>query len=248
MSSITPTQFYQVPANQAMTLRSGKKINYSGSTTFYKECDKLIALYRKFEMFGIRDFDFQDIDGYLEFIQNYGGILSNGQKFHSIPCLRLIMFNNFLKKWRPVLNEFHIVSLKDILIHKAKIGLQALLRRKQNEELICGCTDRQRERQDRETWEETWSHYYMFGPGHWELQPDLNTYWISTPDISPEEFERRMAENHHEWKHDLEPLIADYEDHIQYLERIPHKVYQNLYFKLSSIISQDCAKNILSFL
>ncbi|MEX0596526.1 MAG: hypothetical protein WD512_08485, partial [Candidatus Paceibacterota bacterium] len=216
MPRITPTQFYNTTPSNAMTLRSGKKINYQGSTDFVKETlamMKVIDVYTR-----IIDYDY-DYDEYhydrgviieQEF-SNIGVVVVPDyiskiiEKQHCVRCSKLLVFNAFVCKWRKTINtDYSNIDFRNALNLKINDAVERLKKLETDGEYhLCGCSNpTRRDKEDKE-----WNVYLQNGkqPGYSHEviiigEEDVRGYedydtvteWINTPDITQEEYEEEM--------------------------------------------------------
>lgn len=255
---INPTQFYDIEPKNAMILRSGKKINCMLTTDFYRETQLMLSAFRLMDYVEYDGFttqsEFQDwtADVICENMwqKEFNYITKNAGEY-CIQCTRLILLDNYFKKWRSTINIYHELGLKSISIYKIRVAIEFLKTLQQEGTYqFCGCTDHRR----RDLEDDDWHNYITLGPGRMEEVPNVQGIagetiltWVQTPEVSPEEFERQMKERI-TWRHDLCYLLESFQEHLAYLELVPHKIYQDMYFKISRAINQDCAKLVLSFL
>jgi len=262
-----PTQFYDIESKDGMALRSGKKINFNGTTEFYNETSLMISAFRLmdyvlYDGFNAHD-EFHkwtaDVINETMWRKELNYIIKNAGKY-CIRCTRLVLLDNYFKKWRSTINIIPDLGIKKSSIYKIQEAIK-FLEDLQEEGIyqFCGCTDQRRaDIEDQE-----WFYFERYGPGYFqEVESDhqlgigemwlytiggIMQIWVLTPDVSTEEFQRQMDERI-TWRHNLLYLLESFEDHLAYLERIPHKAYQNVYFRIASSVGQDCAKHVLSFL
>jgi hypothetical protein len=258
MPRITPTQFY---TTEGMTLRSGKKINYIGTTAFQKESllvIKIIETYNRIERYEFCDCFYGQESPMCLCLLNYLSptkipkYLSDIiEQRHCPACAKLIVYNAYLFKWRNIINKYHAVSLRDITLRKITESIKILEKKEASgHEYLCGCTDTGR--RSREAVE--WFNYEQFGPGaHVEVDDNddeegFRLEWIPNEDITPEEYVENVIREQLTWRHNLAELLDDFDSHKRYFDTVPHVLHQATYFKIASKIPQDCAMLILSYL
>ena len=258
MPKHTPTQYYNIPDKDGMKLRSGTTINCAKTTELSKDSYNLIMISDKcttafniaHSNHGNGTSDILGPEWISFFTEDFGKLIDNlvGGRF-SIACTRLYATERYIAKWRNTINRYHSHDLKAVMCLKIEQAINQLDdMKKSRHEHMCGCSDLERKKD-----EETIMRFYhqeRRTPGRVVINDhDGLLTWVTTPEISPEEFEREFYINQFMWRHDLRTLKDRFEAHLAYFRRVPHKTYQEAYFALASRkINQDCAKNILSYL
>jgi hypothetical protein len=167
--------------------------------------------------------------------------------FYCIDCTMLIALERFIAKWRVAINTAPVLKYRDTMCQKIRECIKKLesAQRNPDYERFCCCGGSMDEVLKSQA---SWDFYQDYGPGI--IQADENGYsWIETPDVTPEEFERRHTDERMRWQHDMQMLFEKLENHLAYFTRVPHKIHQEVFFALSSKSTPSaCAKHILSFL
>lgn len=191
----------------------------------------------------------------------------------STQCTRLYAFENYLRRNRTTINRYNEKNkikglLRDVMCQKIKESIKKLDdMRVGGHERLCGCSDRQRAEEEELMIQMCFD--LELGPGHFarnqngarqwvsdapwvtiqEFQRNLARQWVSTPDVSIEEFRRNIDFEKLRWRHDLQRLRNRFENHLAYFQRVPHHSYREAFLALASCkINEDTARNVLSFL
>lgn len=258
MPKHTPTQFYNIAEKNGMKLRSGKTINCMKSTDLGKDSTDLATIFQKCNTAAAiansrHGNGPSDITGpdwiYIYFNEDFGKLIDQfvGGRF-STQCTRLYAIERHINKWCKVINRCSSHDLKAMASLKIEQAITQLDLMKENGcERLCGCSDPEREAD-----EKLIMRFYREeerGPGYLVSDQDGFINWVTTPEISSEDFERAFYAEQFMWRHDLQNLRDKLDSHRSYFNRVPHRTYQEAYFALASCkINEDCAKNILSYL
>ena len=268
-------QFY-CKHNDGMKLRSGKIINYLGTTEFSKDTVALLKI-----------FDGKPCSSDTKQPKIFRDIVNKG---HGTHCTKILAFIEYLNLYRGIINNLvqdggSTLALRDTTIEKLKTFIDVFenkLNPLNSEEIrhgdcpghsynseylcyktMCGCTNITRHLYD----QSILFNYSIKGPGYLEeiteqdpvgLFGEELTFttevWIRDETISVEVMEENLHDEVTSWRHDLRDIIGDLKRHLSYFQRVPHKIHQDAFFLLSSrnqfssYIPQDCAKHIISFL
>ena len=241
-----PTQFYDCMAGDAMRLRSGTRLNCFRNTTFFQETQLFGSMSSVMDMVAERCHDvnadyatwtlfFHEYPHEFRFYTKY----SHGKQL-GLLCARQVAFANFVHTWRHVINRVCPADLKEVIMGKLYQVMQSLWSRLRWSDFpLCGCADYDQKRnEDRDM-----MCFHSLGPGVWH-----NFEWVATPDVSPELFLELAKLKAASWRHDLNELVNLCNDTLAYFERVPHKMYQTMYFKLASVLPRECANHVMSFL
>lgn len=263
MSKNTPRQYYNIANENGMKLRSGKIINCIKTSQLGKEASELLTIYRKcddaferaYSRHGNGEWDIIGNDWIFFYCdENFQKLIDRvvGGYF-STQCTKLYALDNFLQRNRTTVNRYHETNkiktiLRDIICKKIKDSIKTLHdMRDEGQERLCGCCDLVRAEDEQLMISNCFDE--GLGPGYFVRDEHGYRQWISTPEISIEEFKRNLEFEKLRWRHDLQRLAQRFEDHLAYFKRVPHHNYRQAYLALSySKINEDCAKNILSFL
>ena len=264
-------QFY-CKHNDGMKLRSGKIINYLGTTEFSKDTVALLKI-----------FDGKPCSSDTKLPKFFRDIVNKG---HGIHCTKIFAFIEYLNLYRGFINNLvqedgsHL-ALRAIVIEKLKTFIDVFenkLKPLNSEEIrygdcpghsyngehlcyktMCGCTNFARHLDD----QFILLNYSIEGPGYLDEITDQDPeglwgftteVWVRDETISVEEMEEQLYDQVTSWRHDLRDVISELKRHLGYFQRVPHKIHQDAFFLLSSrnqfssYIPQDCAKHIISFL
>lgn len=260
MSKNTPRQYYNIANEHGMKLRSGKLINCFETTqlgkghadfiTIIRECNKAFEM--AYSWHGNGRWDIISPNWILSRHESFRKVLDKVVGgYLSIQCTKLYALENFIQKNRTTINRYNEPGRKthfrDLVCNMIKETIKKLHDMKEEgQERLCGCCNIERA-EDEELM--ILNCFGGFGPGYFTRDQNGFRQWVSTPEISIEEFQRNLEFEKLQWRHDLLLLADRFEDHLAYFQRVPHHSYQEAYFALSSSkINQDCAKNILSFL
>ena len=171
--------------------------------------------------------------------------------FYCIDCTMLIALERFIAKWRVAINTSPVLKYRDTMCQKIRECIKKLQSAQRNPdyERFCCCGGSMDEVMKSNA---SWDFYQEHGPGIIQEDEDDGYSiwrWIETPDVTPEEFERRHTDERMRWQHDMQMLFEKFENHLEYFTRVPHKIHQEVFFALSSKTTPSaCAKHILSFL
>jgi len=248
MPKHTPTQFY-TGAKDGMKLRSGRTINYLGTTDFGKDALNLLRVFRKCN-------DVIDEEGNISG-NNWHELLQWDYEFvptmermagglFSPHCTKLLTLERHISKWRTFINKTYEVDYRNSIYEKIKEAIKTIARmRNSGHPRYCSCSDGTHAYND-----DISSYYYQeYGPGFLQENEEGIMDWVATPDVDREEFERQMVNEQQSWRHDLQSLYKRFVSHREYFDRVPHKIHQEVFFALSSKSTPSaCAKHILSFL
>lgn len=229
-----------------MTLRSGKTLNCFQSTQFFREV-KLFGSMNTImdeiarECLDVNvDYDhwslvFYDYPSEFQFYQKYSGAPKLG-----LLCARLVVFAGFVQRWHVVINQVRNLKLKDVIVRKLEEVVHNLRGRPGwSDYPLCGCAEYERRRAE----EREMLYFHAVGPGFW-----YDGAWVLTPSVPPEDFLEHARIKAASWRHNLAPLLRQYEELLVYFNRVPHQMYQDAYFRLASVLPRECANHILSFL
>ena len=250
MSKNIPTQFYKIAGNDGMKLRSGKRINCLSATTFGKDAFNLMDIFRTcddiFEEYG-------EINGnnwYEVFRDHYNPEIAPiiermaGGRF-STTCTRLFALEHFISKWGKIINGSFSVNYRNAMCKKIKESIKLLREKKHaGHERLCGCSDGYRAYDEQVAWD----YYLHSGPGYLLDDEQAIPLWVSTPDVTHDEFEQQFRIEQMSWRHDLGALLERFEAHDRYFKRVPHRENQKTFFALSTKTPSACASLIISFL
>jgi hypothetical protein len=152
--------------------------------------------------------------------------------YHRRDCCTLIIVKCYLDLWCKYINEkTESDRLKTSLLLTLERVIMKIPTRPTTLEYVdtvCGCDDNERAQEE-----------------------DSKRNIMEYSQEYPYEFEdeiRILEEKHNSWRHNLDSVGTSISKHIQYLKRVPHRNYRNVFFPLASVLGQDCAKNVLSFL
>lgn len=229
-----------------MKLRSGKTLNCFQSTVFYRETTLFGSMNTimdeiERECYDVNvDYDhwslvFYDHPNEFQFYQKY----STGLKL-GLLCARQVVFAGYVQRWRLVINQVRNLQLKEVIVSKLEQVVQNLEERPGWSDFPwCGCADYERRRAE----ERQMLYFNAVGPGFL-----YDGVWVPTPSVSRDAFLEHAQQKASLWRHDLGPLLRQYEQLLAYFIRVPHQIYQDVYFRLASVLPRECANHILSFL
>lgn len=255
MPKHTPTPFYSVTKKNGMKLRSGTTINYSKTAPFWQDYSDWLAVialcsdaekryHNTPEASSCWIHNYKRVPKWIKALKFIKKTLG---KYYGTRCTLHLITNKFLKKWRKTVNEDVPIQVKTNITDKLTEYCDELYARNGWEgwPSHCGCFNIRQQIHE----EDTWEHYKVFGPGYLDRTLPHGQVWTFTPSVDPEEFEAQWYERRKVWAHMLPELEDQLWGHLNYLNRIPHKSYQEAFFALtSSKINMDCAHNILSYL
>ena len=262
MSKNTPRQYYNIANEHGMKLRSGKIINCMKTSQLGKDTVDLLTIYRKCDEATERAHgawaDIISDDYWVRFCahgdEKFQKLLDKVVGGHfSTQCTRLYAFENYLRRNRTTINQYNEQNklktlLRDVMCEKIKESIKKLDdMRVGGHERLCGCSDRERAEDEELTIEKCFDE--GLGPGYFTRVQYGYRQWVSTPELSIEEFQQNLDFEKLRWRHDLHRLRQRFQNHLAYFQRVPHHSYREAYLALSSRkINEDCAKNIISFL
>jgi len=220
-----------------MALRSGKKINHIGTTTFYRETTEMMKIIETYNKFINENGDQHHNRGITlrvyEFVKHPtvpDYISEIIKKQYCAYCSKLMMFNEYAWKWREtVKTEYSNCSFKNVFITKISDAVASLSKLEASGEYhLCGCSDPSR----RDAEDAEWNMYLRAGkPGYSReiivIDEDNESdehrsvlEWIATPEITKEDYEEKMFSQCRSWRHDLAAMRDDFESHGIYLQDI----------------------------
>ena len=259
MPKHTPTQFYNTLKNDGMKLRSGKTINYQGTTSLAKATQDLQRIVRECNANDIaysyrnRNDGSCDVDGpeWITPYYNWGGfteLIDNlvGERL-STQCTRLYATERFVASWRKVINQCTCPELQLVTMTQVQNAILVLDQlRDSGCARWCGCSNLHRKEDEEYIMKE-----YRRDPsriGYISRDRWGRTSWVATPEVCAEQFEGKFYAEQKTWRHDLQELRNKFQSHLDYFKRVPQRDHQEVYFTLASCkIGETCAKKILAF-